>query len=89
MFSEPENSMFLQFTGSHRLQSGPGLFRFTVWPALAMEGGGERDKGDVMLQVPCAIGTLGSRTGWRHHSCPDENQMAQKDDSCAHSWKSG
>lgn len=57
VFSEPENSMFLQLTGSCRFRSGSGLFRFEVWPVLAMEGGGERDEEDVTLQVSCAMGS--------------------------------
>lgn len=63
MFSEPENSMFPQLTGSCRFRSGSGLFRLEVWPALAMEGGGERDEEDVTRRVSCAMGTLGARIG--------------------------
>lgn len=64
VFSEPENTMFPQFTDSHRLLSGSGLSRCMLWPALALEGG--EDAGDMTLQVPQRPSEQGQDGARRH-----------------------
>lgn len=64
-----------------------------MWSALATGGGGEAE-GEGGSDVPSPLVPQGPSEhkqdgARRSHSCPDEDQMAEKDGSCGHSWELG